>query len=175
MKPLFVIALLVLEVIAGSATAMEVQTPGGPPGMTVQVPDTAIVEPHPGQTTIYLAPGTLPILTIGVAAFDPAKADLAAPAFYAALASDILKGMSQGLGGGVVNQTPGSRVFIGGKSGWIFRGAIENQGGGQMTVEVVTLMIDPSHVGLFGLVSVQGREGVGGLESAMRSATMTTP
>jgi len=111
---------------------------------------------------------------MGMLLFDPAKIDLSAPDIYPVLASDVLKNIAQSAGGSVRSQNPGSRVFIAGKSGYIYRSMIENEGGGDMSVEVVLMMVDKSHIGLFALVSVQGKESVGGLEAAMRAATLAT-
>ena len=172
LKPLSFVALLLGAVSATPSLAMEVRGPGGPPTLVVQVPDSAIVDRQTAQTMIVLAPNTLPILNLGTLPFDPAKIDLTRSELYPVLASDVLTNLAQSAGGTVTRRDEGSRVFIAGKSGYLFRGTIENQAGGDMSVEVALLMLDKAHVGLFALVSVQGKEAVGGLEAAMRAATV---
>jgi hypothetical protein len=160
--------------LAGSARALEVRTPGAAPTLVVQVPDGAVVNQQPGQVEILLAPNTFPILNMGVLVFDPTKIDLASPDVYPVLATDVLKNIAQSAGGSVVRQSPGSRVLIAGKPGFIYRSVIENEGGGQLGVEVALMELDTGHVGLFALISAQGKESADGLEAAMRAATLAT-
>jgi hypothetical protein len=175
LRRLFPLALcLLLAAFASSAAATEVRTPGGPPNLVVQVPDSAVVSQVGGQMVIVLAPDTLPILNMGMLVFDPAKIDLTSPDVYPVLATDVLNNIAQSAGGSVRSQAASSRVFIAGKPGYLYRSIIENQGGGDMSVEVALLMLDKAHIGLFALVSVQGKESIGGLENAMRAATLAT-
>jgi len=165
---------LLLAALATSAAAGEVRSQGGPPNLVIQVPDSAVISQAGGQVVIVLAPDTLPILNMGMLLFDPAKIDLGSPDIYPVLATDILKNIAQSAGGSVRTQSASSRVFVAGKSGYLYRSTIENQGGGDMSVEVILLNVDKAHIGLFALVSVQGKESVGGLEAAMRTATLAT-
>ena len=135
-----------------------------------------MTETQPGQVVVTLEANTLPILTMATLPFDPTKIDLKSPDIYPVLGASLIKNLAQSAGGPVSGEIkPGSHVFIGGKPGYVYKATIQNQRGEEMSVELTLLTLDPGHIGMFALISVQGQAAVRGFEDIIRAATVVSP
>lgn len=165
------ISLMSALAVAGSASALELRSPGGAPTLAVQVPDRAVVVGE-RRNAVFLVEHQLPYLMLSVEEGDVKDVMAGSSSALDEVAANFVNGIAKS-GATATPPVAFGRTTIAGRAAYLYRTQATNTQGISITLELWIVAIDDAHAGFLSVAGNLGDSATAILEQAALHATLS--